>query len=309
MSEVIDDQTAVYVTVGYDDDMSLIRNSLGYSYPAIPANIYEAINALGTQPGTVLLPGIGFTIPNTINIPANVTLDMQGATLAPSGNFDIITLSKGSQIRNGTIDVSSMTSFSKSCILLHGNKQILFEPTMIDNIFMKSAGQRGKGIYFVCDGANQSIQFVRCSNIDTRRFKYGIHMDAKVAGNGSKINGNVFTNWIGVEDYYGLTMEKNSSTTATVDGNMFTHMVCEFGTNGSSQPTVRGIYCEGERNIWNSLIIWDAGSMEKVNLTNKNGNYMITGEYASDNPIHNYGANHIFFYTADGTIRATTYTH
>jgi len=98
-----------------DNEESLIRNSNGNYWEATGNNIQLAINDAGSK-GIVWLPG-GTTLiaSSTVVLGQNALLDMGGARIVPSGNFNVIELRSGSMLSDGVIDVSSVTSFCQLC--------------------------------------------------------------------------------------------------------------------------------------------------------------------------------------------------
>ena len=87
------------ISAGYDDLSTFIVNSNGNYWEANGSYIQAAINDLGVfgpyaggyggPHGTVWLPANSTLVTNgTIVIEEHVTLDLQGSTIVPSGNFD-----------------------------------------------------------------------------------------------------------------------------------------------------------------------------------------------------------------------------
>jgi len=252
---ISDDQDNVY---------TLIRNSNGKYWDVTVANIQVAINDLSNTSGAVWLPGLQtFTVSKTIMMGIDVTLDLGGSKIKPSGNFDVVHMMPGSQLQNGFIDVSAITTFNRACILFDGKdsagSSYLYSnhpQTAVFNICMNSASYRGIGIWMVCDhstSAIHSIDAVSIRHVRARLFRYALLMNATngVAGQQQWINNtHVDDCWFNVNTYN--IYIRATGINNYVAANDFTRIAVQ----PQNTNTLSALYCDGWYNYFN-MMAWD----------------------------------------------------
>ncbi len=229
------------ITNTHDDIDTFIRNSNGNYWLATGDNIQVAIDDLeisapsnhgyGGRHGYVWLPGNStITISATIDIDQFVTLDMQGCEIQPSSNFNIFRLYRGSQIRNGCIDVSDVANFDSAAILFHAPDQIGIwdTPPVVTNMRLSSNAGRGKAIYLNNSGST-SHSYISCVwayNIKIEGFQYGIYLNRSgTSSNNVYINGNVFTDIVITNCTYPIRFYSSLGSGTHCTGNMLENIM------------------------------------------------------------------------------------
>ena len=285
-----------------DNFDTFIRNSNGNYWSSTASNIQIAIDDLNDNPGTVWLPGnTTFTLSSGIIIGDGILLDLGGSTIKPSSSFNIISMKNGSQIKNGAIDASEIT-FNHACILFDGHYQIdelgSSVLSQVENLYLKSANQKGKGIYMVCDDktAVEKIVFVTCRSIRTRDFEYAIHLECSGGSTSydNFINGNNFFDIIGKGDKYFIYLERDTSLNhvqSGVEGNYFENCIFQAGTE-----TECVLHIDGESNIFD-VYTWDwwkASGSVSYDLTSDSQGCYLRVQGGADDLVDSGNDNTIF---------------
>lgn len=277
------------ITDTHDDIDLFIRNSKGNIWAATGDNIQDAIDDLGiTAPpyhgyggehGYVWLPGNStFSISSTLDVDQFVTLDMQGSVIQPTGDFDAVMMRRGSQIRNGCIDVSDITNYDSATILLDGSEQlgIWDTPPVITNMRLTSDNRNGIALYLHISGSNTGyISCLWAYNIIMENFEYGIFLDRTSTASASNayLNGNVFTDIVITHCKYPIKLYSSLGSGTDVTGNMFENIkvYCDSNTeyvmwNDATATQVDHIYA----------IDWDnnSGTRTSYNFVESNWCYL-----------------------------------
>lgn len=270
----------------HDDIDLFIRNSKGNYWAATGANIQEAIDDLGiTAPpyhgyggehGYVWLPGnTTISISSTLDVDQFVTLDMQGCEIQPDGDFDAVMLHRGSQIRNGCIDVSGVDNYDSATILFDFTEQIGIwdTPPVINNMRLTSKEMNGIGLYLNTYGSSSGyISCLWAYNIVIENFEYGIFLD-RSGSSTAYLNGNVFADIIITNCTYPIRLYTSLGAGSYLTGNMFENIkvYCNADTeyvmwNGGSATQADHIYVIG----------WDnnSGTRTSFNFTESNWCYL-----------------------------------
>lgn len=276
------------ISDSHDDMASFIVNSNGNYWEATSSNIQAAIDDLhpqipinggyGGTLGFVWLPsGRNFTTDSTLVIGRSVILDMQGSTIIPSGNFDVIKMRDSSQLRNGVINVSSVGNFDKSAITFNATDGFSIKEhlSMVKNMELVSGGLRGKGIYLNTEGSADQCIIATFRDIKTREFEYGILINHTGTGD-AFINGNIFSNIEGYGDKYFITFYEEQQE---VTGNYFQNVRC-YCTNNTEYV----VWNNGQANSFDNIVAynWDSNGGTRASY-----NFSTTG-------IGNSGGNQLF---------------
>lgn len=263
------------ISDSHDDIATFIVNSKGNYWEANGSNIQAAINDLelkkprfggwGGVHGYVWLPTNTTLITNgTIVIEEHTTLDMEGSTIVPSGNFDVFELKIGAQLRNGIVNISSVTNYNSAVVTFekvyfyHGDHL-----TKVYNMELISDGLRGKGIYLYTNGTSGSLyqQVTHGSfyNIKTRKFEYGITLNHTKRSDMSYLNGNIFKNIYGYGDKYFITLHEDDQ--CEVAGNYFQNVQCNC-----TSDTEYVIWNNGVGNVFDNVVAhnWDNNGGTRV---------------------------------------------
>lgn len=251
------------ISASHDNMDALICNSNGNCWEPEGANIQTAIDGLnvsaphhagyGGAHGTVWLPANTIlTIPNTLVIENHVTLDMRGATIRPQGNFDVVELRIGSQLRDGIIDVSSVTNFNSAAITLRETDYMFLSKhtPRVFNMHLVSENLRGKGIYLHTEGtdAYQTV-IAHFHNIKTREFEYGILINHTSTADATYLNANMFSNIEGHGDKYFITLYESNPEVA---GHYFQNVRCYC-----SSDTEYIVWANGQGNTFDNFVAYD----------------------------------------------------
>jgi len=278
------------ITHTHDDLDTFIRNSNGNYWEATGANIQAAINDLnpeippgyggyGGTHGYVWLPGnTNFTIDSTLVIKKRVTLNMGGSTIIPSGNFDVIKLRTSSQLRNGVIDVSSVSNFDRATISFNATDGfgITDHLAIVSDMELISDGLRGRGVYLNTEGSADQHIIAIFHGIKTREFKYGILINLTGTGD-DWINGNIFSDIEGHGDKYFITLLEQDQD--EVAGNYFENVRC-YCTNDTEYV----VWNNGQGNVFDNVVAFDWDS---------NGGTRASYNFSTSG-IGNSGGDHLF---------------
>lgn len=251
----------------HDDIDTFIRNSNGNYWSATGANIQTAIDNLGIVApinsgyggthGYVWLPGnTSITVSSTINIKDHITLDMQGCEIKPDGDFDVIMLDTGAQIRNGIINVSGIANFESKAIMANSKDLISGRqhPVIIEDMTLVSTDGNGEGICFNTSGSgDQIVSGIRNNRIDIKNFEYAIHLNHTCTG-GSYVNANMFKDIVIFNCTYPITVYES---TAEATANFFNNI--QVYCNSSTEYIV---WNNGKGNQYNGIFAhnWDNNS-------------------------------------------------
>lgn len=213
----------------------------GYTFLTIPAGIYH--------------------IQETVQCAYNVSLDMSGVTLILDNDVDAIRCAPRANVRGGTIDGSGIT-WTHSGLLLDGVDRFdLTFQTVFENIQIlgnwQTDGETGIGISMISvqGDVNNFIYGTSFNNISISYLHTGLLMKStRTSGiTTSCVNGNKFSNIIMNICRRSIRMEA-SDWDVSVDGNTFNNI--HIQPNAMSE---QALYCDGDTNIFNGLLIWDAG--------------------------------------------------
>lgn len=274
-----------------------IQNSKGNSWTATGANIQLALNDLNTTGnGTVWLPaGDTITVSSSIHVWSNYTLDMQGATLIPDDDFDVVVTYPQSKLMNGKIDVSSMgAGFTHACIApeawngalgqawnggaYYGNRTVIKNMDLVGN----KDNQVGSGIYFYNDNIAQHHFFwMWIEDIQLLWFDTGINVS--IPATGGSFNGNSFRglHGIGCKYFIKLNDVNGDSGTPEIAGNTFIDIQYQPRSFTTDTHVIYGIGCDG--NYFDNVQIWDWSSYGdtsySINFTSATDDNMVIGLY------------------------------
>jgi hypothetical protein len=277
------------ITDTHDDIDLFIRNSKGNYWDANGNNIQDAIDDLGIsapyahgyggEHGYVWLPGnTTLSISSTLDIDQFVTLDMQGSVIEPTGDFDAVLMHRGSQIRNGCIDVSGVSNYDSATILFDATEGIGIwdTPPVITNMRLTSDNGNGIALYLHIKGSDTGyISCLWAYNIMMENFEYGIFLDrtSSASGGNAYLNGNVFTDIIITHCTYPIKLYTSLGSGGDVTGNMFENIkvYCDSNTeyvmwNGGAATQADHIYA----------IDWDnnSGTRKSFNFVESNWCYL-----------------------------------
>lgn len=274
------------ISAARDNMDSQICNSRGNYWEVSGANLQAAIDDLnvsapphggwGGPHGTVWLPAnTAIIVDSTIVVEDYVTLDLQGSTISPSGDFDVVELRIGAQIRNGIIDVSSVSNFDHAAIAFRETDYAGVRNHMprIHQMDLISEGLRGKGIHLHSVGSEAQTYIAEFYDIKTREFEYGILINH--TGSNAFLNGQLFSNIVGYGDKYFITVTESDSEAA---GNHFQNLQCHC-----TSDTEYIIWNNGQGNVFDNVVAynWDnnGGTRTSYNFAeNRPGD----GHYAAD---------------------------
>jgi len=248
------------ITDTQDTFTTFIKNSNGNYWIANSSNVQVAIDELGSDGGIVWLPGSdNFTITSTLIIRDKIRLEMQGSTIAPSGDFDVISLRPGSQIKGGIINVSSVGTFDSSAITFNATDNYSFRNhiSRIQDLELISASLRGTGILFATQGSTaQAIVNTETNNVRMIDFEYGILLNN--TGTNAYIKSNTFSDIYGHGNKYFIKVFESQSA---IEGNYFFNIQHNCTSN-----TEYIIWNNGRGNIYDTIIAynWNNNSGAKV---------------------------------------------
>lgn len=299
-------------TGGSGFDLTKIWNSNGNNWSASGGNIQLAINDLDNCSGKVLLPGNStLTISSTIQIYKNICLDMQGCTIQPSSDIDMISMHKNSGIIYGNLNASNLASYTSNMILFDGGNHIgnswysgygNFGHTYVEHLYLQGTnvvGQHpewmnGTAIKMICDNNNGGEHIIGCyiEDVDIHSFEYGIHLycpgGSPDESEENYINGNYFFDIDMMQCRYGIVTDRNetySVTDSSIYGNEFT-----FIQQQVNKCTDEVLISEGDFNKF-EILIWDWGlannTAEAVNLTEYCNSTTLTVTGGSDYIFNN----------------------
>ena len=279
------------ISSSQDNIDSFIVNSHGNLWEANGSYIQAAIDNLsvyatpnggyGGPHATVWLPAnTVFTIDSTLQVEQHVTLDMQGSTIVPNGDFDVIIIRKGAEIKDGTINVSPVSDFNSGAIVIYPTDRISMRdhPLRVYNMNLLSESNRGTGLLLQTSGpTDTAMAWLDHYNIGITGFEYAIHINH--SGSYSYINGNMFSDIVAHDNKYVITVFQGYSESGY---NHFHNVHCYCTDN-----TEYIIWNNGIGTSFNNIIVynWDNNSGTKVAY-----NFI---PYSGSGDQH-YGADHVF---------------
>ncbi|MCD4740770.1 hypothetical protein K8R43_06350 [archaeon] len=237
------------ITDETDNKDSFVRNSKGNYWEPLGSNIFAAINDLDSG-GIVWLPGsTTITVTDTITLPENVVLDMQGTTIKPNNDFDVIELMAGSQVKNGVIDVSSVSGFSSAAITVDSSMDVTSNDHIprVHNVELVSSGRNGYGIYLHATGSSSRTITSEFYDINIKDFEYGIYLHNENLN--AEIKSNTFSNIVGYGNEYFVRVREDGGET---DGNYFQNIRC-FCSSGSNKI----VWNNGKGNSFDTVMAYD----------------------------------------------------
>ena len=164
------------------------------------------------QGGRILVLNDEYMISSQVRVKSGVELDMSLSKIIPSSDFDVFYMERGGKLRNVVFDLTQVSTFNSSCILLHGEQKMGVEyNTQISNVFIMSDG-KGTGIHILCEENNQWVAFARVNNIMTKYLEYAIKFTLLGSGASCYANGNIFSNIRDTNSKYVIYMSGNAGT-------------------------------------------------------------------------------------------------
>jgi hypothetical protein len=218
--------------------------------------IQAALDDAAVSGGIVMVPAGTYAIgtPGLIVAASAQLVVAFGATLAPSGDWNVVDLNRGGTIElNGDIDFSALATFTKAGVIVEGDNNWFTNTTTSDIIagggrIIGNRQTSSAGVRLHADNGN-FISFIRI-RAKIEATYYGIHFNPEnTLGSGTTyINGcNCVVNITAA--VYAIYLEGLASD-EQCDGNRFEGQV------QTHAATERIIYCEGTNNLF-ELLVWD----------------------------------------------------
>jgi hypothetical protein len=267
--------TAIAVTRTISDTgdtvETFIKNSNGKYWSISEANLQAAINDLGNTSwygGVVTFPGhTTLTLTTGIVLREGVTLDLQGSMLKTSSNINVVTMASGASLKDGTIDTSTASTYTKSAILFDpiatGQHYAMDGLTQVENMYLHGGSNKGSAITYQVTSyvsGDNTIAWTQCNHIQVFNFKYGILLNCTGGTDASHIayiNENLFDDFIMWYCQNFIYLNRNEAVThgyCDTDGNTFNNFVIETESNCN-----RIIYAEGQYNLFTNIYVMDWG--------------------------------------------------
>lgn len=238
-----------------------------------------ATAATTTNGGAIHIKRATYNPNGAIIIPANVSVNCEfGTVITPTGNFDVIRLQKNAQIHGAIIDVSSVTGWGSTALLIDGSDIIgatSGHRTGYSNLRLIGAldtgvTDRGAAIKYYLDGASpEQICYVNAENIYIQGFRYGIllHND----GSTGFINSNVFKKLYGYAVRYFIYLKRENAK-GSVGSNVFEFMhqpVSPYDYNGITLDGYDLTYFISHNKF--TGILWDTTEFSNYAIECKTG--------------------------------------
>ena len=290
-------------------------------------NLQSAINSLDNTTGTVQL-GNDITLSSGVILWENVTFDMNGYTITPNSDFDIIQMKPGSTLCNGMINTVALgeNGFNSSAILLDGSDDFgaedigtgnaVYYRTQIYNIglygWQDHGGtglKNGTGIRFRSNNSGEFISFVNVHDIYFDGWSKSIYLECRGAAAApySYINGNMFSNIVMEDPHYGIHLYCENTTGNNIHANHFSNIQMQAGG-----WTKYGIRCDGDMNIFDNIEVWDINSVGDsgryaVSFSSGSSENICSGNNEGGN-ISNTGTDNMFINRQNHTINYDGWT-
>lgn len=226
--------------------------------------IQAAIAILRGSGGRLILDNDIYNVVRTIEVPANVILDLNGGEIRTSEDINLIQLRQHGSICNGRLKILK-EGYTKAAIYIDGEDVFDFlNQTIVRDISIDSTNtafsRSGKAIHLyagsVSNGGDR-IQFVNMDNIHIKNFAYGIHIEcSKVLG--QYINGNNFNNFFMENFTYGIYIDcklLNASQQKWFEAscNVFSNFQMQSGI----YHCLRFFYLTGASNHVSNAVLFD----------------------------------------------------
>ena len=240
-------------TVAVDGDGNVIKKVLS-SLNTDDVVIQAAIDSITA--GIVYVSYSTYTIAARIDIGENVKIEFdQNAIVKPTTDIDMFYIKNGSGISGCKIDVSTIVTYSKSCIIVDGVEEFeAYNNTIIENLIFTNDETSGTAITFRAIGLTAGHIFgVYVNNCRILRFEYGISIVATDPSSSTNwINANTFCNIYGYSTTNFIYMSVPSPYTGNcqVQSNFFNNIV--FQSSGVTQPNPC-INVSGHYNVFINL--------------------------------------------------------
>lgn len=294
------------ITSDSNNNVTFITNSNGGLWEATGSNIQLAINDCDNVTGSkvTLAPGVTYTTSSSIDTWYNMTLDLNGGTIAPNGDFNVTNVYISSKLMNGRIDTSGVGGYSSNAVVIvpalgsgGGEPTWRFSyascevSTGIYNLDLISTGQNGVGVNMSISGGNSHIYFVDASNVYTKQFNIGFYLGCTTGGG---LNGNKFSDLYSWDEKYGIFI--NDGGTSEISGNSFVD--CQFQPYDSTN--IYAIYINGGNgNIFSNVVVWDWGSKGDssycINIASGNGNVIYSSQGVTTSTVNDGGIDTAIF--------------
>jgi len=281
-----------------DNISAFITNTNGGIWNVTDDDLQLATWNLSNASGTVWL-GSDLTIDQTIVLDKYTTLDLQGHNITIVGNNNGFEMNLGSHLKNGNIRSSQYTG---NMIYFNGTRE--FGETYwndsfvsIKNMHLTNDDYNGTGIMFDCSYSNAYVSFAKITNVQTRRFEYGINMSCfwdDFAQN-CFCNANEITSYTDIQSRYQIYFYRNESATigqGAVSGNSFSNIQLQRkGADAQGPATLRSIYASGSTNYFQG-IIWDSADGNRaIELTGNSRSTKVCMGRIQNSDIYNNGTN------------------
>lgn len=245
------------------------------------AAIQAALDYAGANGGLQVCgeSGAKYDIDGTLNVPASVSLDWNGAKVNVVADVDGVRLRAGSRMANGTIE-TAVAGYSKALVYLNGIDRFnLTTNARVDNLTLNGPGT-GEGIRLQVDGVNgDRIAFTSWRDVYINNFYTGLHINVADPGVGTNwANSNVFDNLV----FYGCVKaivgaRAVSTSNSLISGN---HIFAQVQPATSFANAQRALVLDGTYNHVR-MMIWDwsgAGVADQTAVEFKAGrNYAVLG--------------------------------
>jgi len=286
------------VITAYNIDNTILVD--GSHFPCSDVGINNALAALPSSLGTVIVPGCQGILPlsSTVTIGPGQTLILNhGTEVQPqSSGLEMFSVKAGGTLKGLWADVSNQPSYESAIISLTDNYRDGTQTTIKDILCTGGPTSLWSACLNISASSSaQSVAFVNIENVHISGFYVGVSLTTSGSG---FINGNFFSDIHVSKAQFGYVFNAGGGAIA---GNLLSNISYQCCASG---VTSYGIYLEGSapvsQNVFSGFASWDtvAPNVPIASITSSVGQNIFTGRF--DGGIYDKNAANQYFISTLG---------